>query len=233
MPGYSKNLYSWNTKRAKINLMPNAGLGSGINFSGLVQQPPPFNVNAADNGVSVDPVSGRIVLGRDVGVPGNGDLLSDREIQLNGNSIMFTDNGFTYFLVDPPPQSLYVFGDAGGSLNGGRLEINDISGQVTLNNGPGSSAAQVFLDGDDILLRNQGGQRFLDIDRLNDTFGFGDLDVSGQGTFIEINNPMGLLNISNAALTAAVNINGVNGFTGTVLPVLSITVDGGIVTNVT
>lgn len=44
----------------------------------------PFAANAADNGNSVDPVSGRIVSGNDVGAVGSpAQLLSDREILLN------------------------------------------------------------------------------------------------------------------------------------------------------
>lgn len=47
---------------------------------------PPFTANSADNGLSVDPVGGEIVLGNDVG--GNSAaLLSDRRIPMNGNNI--------------------------------------------------------------------------------------------------------------------------------------------------
>lgn len=45
---------------------------------------PPFPANSADNGLSVDPVTGRIVLGNDVGGPGSpAQLLNDREIVTN------------------------------------------------------------------------------------------------------------------------------------------------------
>jgi hypothetical protein len=52
----------------------------------------PFNPNAAENGLSVDAVSGKIVLGNDSGDPLQpAQLLSDREIQLNGFGLVFPD----------------------------------------------------------------------------------------------------------------------------------------------
>lgn len=56
---------------------------------------PPFPGSAAENGLSVDPVTGRIVLGEDA-FSGSGlaTLLSSREIPMNGSNIFLSDNGF-------------------------------------------------------------------------------------------------------------------------------------------
>lgn len=58
---------------------------------------PPFPANAADNGLSVDPGSGHIVLGNDLGFPGTADLLNDREISLSQHTLQlsqFNIHGF-------------------------------------------------------------------------------------------------------------------------------------------
>ena len=52
------------------------------------QNGPPFVATAADNGLSVDPGTGRIVLGNDVGGSAAG-LLSIRDIELNGFEVDF------------------------------------------------------------------------------------------------------------------------------------------------
>ncbi len=54
---------------------------------------PPFAATSADNGLSVDPITGRIVLGNDV--PGIAAmLLSSREIRMNGNDLLFGNQLF-------------------------------------------------------------------------------------------------------------------------------------------
>lgn len=51
---------------------------------------PPFPLNAANNGLSVDPVSFEIVLGNNTGAPGSpSQLLSDREVVTNAHTISF------------------------------------------------------------------------------------------------------------------------------------------------
>lgn len=56
----------------------------GAHFTGVTLFGPPFVSTAADNGVSVDPVSKRIVLGDDGNAPNPGQLLSDRYIASMG-----------------------------------------------------------------------------------------------------------------------------------------------------
>lgn len=53
---------------------------------------PPFELNSAGNGLSVDPVTRRIVLGNDPGALGDpAQLTSNREIQRNGRRLSFLD----------------------------------------------------------------------------------------------------------------------------------------------
>jgi hypothetical protein len=53
---------------------------------------PPFELDSAQNGLSVDPITRRIVLGNDLGAPGDpAQLFTDREIQRNGRRLSFPD----------------------------------------------------------------------------------------------------------------------------------------------
>lgn len=56
------------------------------------QSGPPFVATAADNGLSVDTTSGRIVFGNDVAAT-TGRLLSNREVPMNGFNIGFKGSG--------------------------------------------------------------------------------------------------------------------------------------------
>jgi hypothetical protein len=60
----------------------------------------------------------------------------------------------------------------------------------------------------------------------------GNVGGGNNGNIFTVDDANGLFDITNNALNAIVRINGVNGFTGVVAPVNTITVDGGIVTNV-
>lgn len=76
--------------------MGSIGIGSGLINSPKQRQPgPPFSTASANNGLSVDPVTGKIVLGNDFGSPQIAALQSIREIPLNGFTVEFTgqDNG--------------------------------------------------------------------------------------------------------------------------------------------
>lgn len=84
------------------------------------------------------------------------------------------------------------------------------------------------------LLRRLGAPntRALLLDWLNNTYNIGDMDGRVNGTTLNVNDAAGSIDIANTALNAFVKINGTNGFTGVVAPVTTITVIGGIVTNV-
>lgn len=109
---------------------------------------PPFPLNSADNGLSVDTVSRRIVLGQRVGQVGDpAKLLNDREIPLNGKIITFKGNNIqlqaedvggsvlirtaptNYFFNCSPPGNLYQFGDMFGLSNGNKMSIQTGFGQ--------------------------------------------------------------------------------------------------------
>lgn len=105
---------------------------------------------------------------------------------------------------------VYQMGDIIGVGNGLNLSIDDTAQTASLNNSV-----------EDGLL--------LDFNSLQFQLG---APILGNGTRILINDASNQVNIANNALTASIEINGVSGFTGTVSPVTSITVDGGIVTAV-
>lgn len=73
---------------------------------------------------------------------------------------------------------------------------------------------------------------FLHLDWIANTYGIGDLSGAINGTNLVVADVTSSIDITNTAANAFVRINGVPGFTGTVTPVTTITVDGGIVTNV-
>jgi hypothetical protein len=86
----------------------------------------PFAAGSAVNGASVDAL-GRIVLGNDIGAPGNpGQLLSSREIETNAFDVLFINGGFTLrlsaagaFVTDPTANK------AAGIDGNGFLSISD------------------------------------------------------------------------------------------------------------
>jgi len=73
---------------------------------------------------------------------------------------------------------------------------------------------------------------FLIYDFNTNLFQFGDIAGVFNGTRFGIDDTAGTFNFENLAMNAVINMNGVAGFTGTVTPVNSITVNGGIVTAV-
>ncbi len=75
--------------------------GFGISQRQLGQIPPgpPFAINSADNGLSVDPVTRRIVLGNNTGGI-TATLLSDREIPLNGKTLLMSGANMQLHIAD-------------------------------------------------------------------------------------------------------------------------------------
>lgn len=253
---------------------------------------PPFDPTSAVNGLSVDPVSGAIVWGQDIGAPGDpAQLLSNREIPMSGFSFAMLDAGIRNFLIDPV-SSLYAIGDVDSVGNGFVLyldsanqdyflgdfnfiepvvEVRGSNGGLTnpvidafvpdqiggfvdfqIFNNPAQHATlqmssgitgntyEIFLTADDVLgdyysiQSIPGGpvRKKLFIDFLNEIYQFGDINAEQNGTFMEVDDTNNKFLFSNLAATSVINMNGVDGFTGTVAPVNSITVNGGIVTAV-
>lgn len=155
---------------------------------------PPFAPTSADNGLSVDPVTGRIVLGNDIGGV-LATLLNDREIDVNSFSIR---------LIDPTgTQSLT-------QLNGGEIYLSDSTLNLATSLLPGSiglvsadptqPATLAIADnllGIDYLLKNETGifhidgiaDRLLSIDLTLKNFLLGDISPAGNGTRLEIDDP--------------------------------------------
>lgn len=263
---------------------------------------PPFVPTAADNGLSVDPVTGRIVLGQDIGAPGDpAQLLSNREIPSFGFAFNILDPlGFLAFQVDPGNLT-YSLGDVGFVGNGANLFLDAFNNLVFLQTS--TAGTQSTLQMDDTLGFNRftsSGSRFFDLDYINNIYRLGDIDPgsagngmqvivddfntqvaigqfpaavgnntafsvadaspvaalssngslfhltditnalyqhgdinnTNNGSFLTIDDNIGEFQITNNALTSIVRMNGVAGFTGVVAPPLTITVNGGIVTNV-
>src|SRR5574341_2397048 len=92
---------------------------------------PPFMATAAENGLSVDPVSGKIVLGNAIGEPGDpAKLLSNRDILLNGFEFRMTGALGIQLLVDGT-----------GAFGNSQLACDDLTANVILfNAGNGSQA---------------------------------------------------------------------------------------------
>jgi hypothetical protein len=95
---------------------------------------PPFSALSADNGLSVDAVSGRIVIGQSVGAAGDpGQLLSNREVPLKGFSFTLGEAGSSHFIVNPA--GAYLLGDLSGLGNGSNVGVVDASKQLRFNSG--------------------------------------------------------------------------------------------------
>lgn len=76
------------------------GTGTLQTFNKREQAGPPFVAGSANNGLSVDPVTGKIVLGNDVGAAGDpAQLLSDRQIALVNFFLEFLNNTGTDHLA--------------------------------------------------------------------------------------------------------------------------------------
>ena len=279
---------------------------------------PPFAAGSAINGLSVDPITGAIVLGDPLGLVGPADLLDDREIDLVGNQLNLTGSNSNFFFrisdnVFPPPgvfigdgantfgfdlnysapslrmggflsdgyfaafpnyteavgsQTEYLsldgtvfltqLGDAFDSGNGNKLLIDDPNqewgiGQRTaitnlLLHKPSVGINMAFFDGAGTNLFQIGetaGGTASEMNAADLTTGLrldqagsgsvanlGDIAGTTTGMIVGVDVPNSDFRIQNTALNAVVVINNVNGFTGVVAPPLTITVDGGIVTNV-
>lgn len=106
---------------------------------------------------------------------------------------------------------LYHIGDKAQINNGTALFIDD----------PNSSASIETAVGQMLTLIQTAG-----------FYSFGDLGPIGNGTVVGVDDATGTFFVANTGNTSIININGVNGFSGTVAAPATITVDGGIVTNV-
>lgn len=120
---------------------------------------PPFPANAAENGLSVDPVSGAIVLGQDIGAVGDpAQLSSNREIPFNLFSLAFGTAGNRLALFDHFGRQVQL-GDVDLNNNGTVFFLDDVIQRV-----------QVF-DNIDV---------YLDIDPVSQVYDFGNVTNGGN-----------------------------------------------------
>lgn len=134
---------------------------------------PPFVATSADDGLSVDPVTGRIVLGNDVGNPLTpAQLLKDREIITNFFRIFLRDflpATFELLLSEQRVQASEIV--SGGFVE---MHMNGIGGaQITaLANAVGADAIISATNGagSSISAQTSGGDPFVDISNLAEDF---------------------------------------------------------------
>ena len=248
---------------------------------------PPFPSNAADNGLSVDPISGRIVLGGDIATPSL--LLSERYIETAGNLLHFVNvaggndwdasisHGAFVVTENNTSNGAFINADSLSAIVGARSDTSlPGSSPATLRLDNATAATvNLTLDSSDDFVVEQSSIRALLINNVSGYYGFGDVDGSGSGinlymdgsiplfrvqlpwgagltdliagdggattlrlgdtTFqnngltLELNDNTNVVGFSNTANNVVLSINGQPGFTGTVTPVTSITVEGGIV----
>ncbi len=108
----------------------------------------------------------------------------------------------------------YQMGDLSNANNGARILLNDTNRSFTLD---------YFAT----------GTAWIFVDDINGFADFGNSSGMGNTTKLRVNDTANEFQFSNGGNTSAIRINNQLGFTGTVTPVTSITVVGGIVTNVT
>lgn len=126
---------------------------------------PPFDPSSADNGLSVDSVSGRIVLGNDLGAATqSAQLLNDREILMEDSG----GNPFRLYLTS-------VFAAVQSALSGYSLEIaggNNTSPSIQIGTGDGSNAQIAIATGlassSDINIQAQSGRAAMSLFCGND-----------------------------------------------------------------
>lgn len=109
-----------------------SGLGLLVRHNKKAAGGAPFPAASADNGLSVDAVTGKIVLGQTVAQVGNpAILLSNREIPLGGFSYSIIEGAGRQLFIDPPSNSIYL-GDLDGVLKGATFAISNSSGDIQL-----------------------------------------------------------------------------------------------------
>lgn len=204
------------------------GLGAPALNTSQFQQPggggPPFPATAADNGLSVDAGTGRIVLGNDTG--GNAaQLLNNREIILNGFSLKMPDGTATYFTyIDNVTMGLFEdtpfaglaanFELAGVAARvrvtadltaGGQPEMNLVN---TAN--PADDVIQRLetIEGYSVLQNSAAPVHMLTLNNSAGRYKMGDIDAFLNGLLLSMDDTAATLDINNTLSDAAVLING-------------------------
>jgi hypothetical protein len=119
----------------------------------------PFVAGSADNGLSVDVLTGRIVLGNDfTGIAGAGQLLSNREIFTNGFLVNFVDGTFSSQITAGIWGCFDSATGSGAGMQPGFMSIQNPAGDdpfVELTAGAGL-IARIRLNGGEAKIETQG-----------------------------------------------------------------------------
>lgn len=158
------------------------GLGH-TNVNQKKRQGAPFPANAANNGLSVDPVSGKIVLGNDLTFSaGIAQLLSSREIFVNNFGVFLTGQvaGDTYSFFTSAGQ----FGMIGAvKTNGAQFTVDSTNAILVLSaTEVGSNPPQLSLAspaGNGVVLQGAVGAKRLDV-------------IDNVGTFFQVSRAGGI-----------------------------------------
>jgi len=224
-------------------------IGTGLKLMIDDQFDDVFIRNTAARFLDIRPTLGQFFFG-DINGTVNGTRL-EMDDQLE--SILFKSSGGNDFFEIDVPNGRYQFGDIQGTANGlailmddtnQRTVIDDNLGEMLFLDRAGSRYAIGDIDsasnGSHLLIDDADQKmefvstlgRFLSLDKDNDSYAMGDLNSMLNGGLLGVDDAGNLIVIQNNASNMVVEINGVTGFTGTVTPVTSITVNGGIVTAV-
>lgn len=125
----------------------------------------------------------------------------------------------------------YWFGAYNGASNLCSMTINDGAEFIDFRIGS-VNPSHLSLERGRMHFGDQTGHEFIDIDYNTRIYSIGDFNARNNGCYLNVNDNNNRINIDNTAHNMIVRINGTNGFTGTVAAPASITVIGGIVTNV-
>lgn len=145
--------------------------------------------------------------------------LGDIGIDLNGSAIAIDDtNRFFSFYVGAPANEF--------------LKVDPFNSTYWLGDIP-AAVDSTYIYNDAINFNvNAAGNQVISTDINIDQYIFGDISTVASGIRMNMIGPANQIAFDNAAHNVSIVMNTVLGFTGTVAPVNTITVNGGIVTNV-
>lgn len=149
---------------------------------------PPFVITSADNGLSVDPISGRIVLGQDagIGIGGPASFLNNREIPMQGfdfNMIDSIGNAMLTLTENIKFSRMRAF-DYGSGIDS-EIVLQPSLQQVLLHVGNGNSIDLLLDLSNETITGKVNVVNYLKLDPLNGAFFIGDGD-STQLSFARI-----------------------------------------------
>ncbi len=178
------------------------GLGTAVTNAKKDPAGAPFVAGSADNGLSIDPVTGRAVLGNNVtGAAGAAQLITDREIWTNTLRLLLTDNsGGTDFQATLSAALLGVLNNTDQddtNMQPGRLFINS-----PVNDDPrlrmiGSNTAVLFLNQIDVFaIRSEASiDSAIQVYLLTDNTRIG--PGADNGSKLQVNGNISMLSVTN------------------------------------